>query len=64
MTVSEGLVKQCDMLKHVGLNKSPRLDGLPYKVYLHIIVTILIDVFNHWFAQGVNPGSISRRVST
>ena len=53
----EGVVTECevrDALKHVGLNKSPGLDGLPYEVYLrmsHMFVPILTDVFNHWFAQ-------------
>ena len=28
------------------------------------MLTILIDVFSHRFAQGVNPGSISRGVIT
>ena len=61
----EMLVTHCkvrDMLKQVGFNKWPVLDVLPSKVYLrilHIFVTILTDVFNHWFAHGVNPGSIS-----
>ena len=46
--------KVCDALKPVGLKKSPRLDGLPYEVYLklpHMFVPILADMFNHWFAQ-------------
>ena len=43
----KGLVTECevcDVLKQVGLNKSPGLDGLPYKVYLrmsHMFVPIL-----------------------
>ena len=62
----EGLVMECkarNALKQVGLNKSPGLDGLSYKVYLrmsHMFVPILMDVFNHWFAQGAIPGSITR----
>ena len=55
----------CDALKQLGLNKSPGLDGLPYKVYLkmsHMFVPILRDVFNHWFAQGAIPGSIAKDV--
>ena len=54
--------KVCDALKQVGLNKLPLLDGLPYDVYLsmsHMFVPILTDVFNHWFAQGAIPGSIT-----
>ena len=62
----EGLVTECEVrnaLKQLGLNKSPGLDGLPYEVYLrmsHMFVPILIDVFNHWFAQGAIPGNITR----
>ena len=55
------------MLKQVGLNKSPGLDGLPYEVYLrmsHMFVTILTDMFNHWFAQGAIPGSVTKGVIT
>ena len=54
-------------LKQVGLNKSPGLDGLPYEVYLrmsHMFVPILTNVFNHWFAQGAIPGSITKGVIT
>ena len=42
---------------------SSGLDGLPYKVYLrmsHMFVPILTDMFNHWFAQGAIPGSVSK----
>ena len=52
----EGVVTECevrDSLKQVGLNKSPGLDGLPYEVYMrlsHMFVSILTDMFNHWFA--------------
>ena len=66
----EGVVMECevrDALKQVGLNKSPGLDGLPYEVYLrmsHMFVPILTDVFNHWFAQGAIPGSITKGVIT
>ena len=55
------------MLKQVGLNKSPGLDGLPYEVYLrmsHMFVPILTDVFNHWLVQGAIPGSITKGVIT
>ena len=57
----EGVVTECEVrnaLKQVGLNKSPRLIGLPYEVYLrmsHMFVPILTNVFNHWFAQGALP---------
>ena len=64
------VVTECevrDALKQVGLNKSPGLDGLPYEVYLrlsHMFVTILMDMFNHWFAQGAIPGSVTKGVIT
>ena len=66
----EGVVTECevrDALKQVGLNKSPGLDGLPYEVYLrmsHMFVPILTDVFNHWFAQGAIPGSVTKGMIT
>ena len=66
----EGVVTECevrDALKQVGLNKSPVLDGLPYEVYLrmsHMFIPILTDVFNHWFAQGAIPGSVTKGVIT
>ena len=50
-------------VKQVGLNKSPGLDGLPNEVS-HMFVPILTDVFNHWFAQGTIPGSITKGVIT
>ena len=56
----EGVVTECevrDALKQVGLKKSPGLDGLPYKVCLrlpHILVPILMDMFNHWRARMVS----------
>ena len=62
--ICEGVVTECgihDAVKQVGHNKSPGLDGLPNEVYLrlpHIFVTILTDMFNHWFAQGAIPGSV------
>ena len=66
----EGAVTECEVrrvLKQVGLNKSPGLDGLPYEVYLrmcHMFAPIPTDVFNHWLAQGVIPGSITKGVIT
>ena len=66
----EGVVTECkvrDALKQVGLNKSPGLDGLPYKVYLrqsHMFVPILTDMFNHWFAQRAILGSVTKGVIT
>ena len=61
----EGVVT--DALKQVGLNKSPGLDGLPYEVYLRMsrmFVPILTDMFNHWFALGAIPGSVTKGVIT
>ena len=66
----EGVVTECevrDALKQVGLNKSPGQDGLPYEVYLrmsHMFVPILTGMFNHWFAQGAIPGSVTKGVIT
>ena len=66
----EGVVTECevrDALKQVGLNKSSGLDGLPYEVYLRMsrmFVPILTDMFNHWFAQGAIPGSVTKGVIT
>ena len=64
----ESVVTECEVhavLKQVGLNKSPRLDGLPYKMYLkllHMFVPILMDMFNHRFTQGVIPGNVTKGV--
>ena len=61
----EGMITECevhDVLKQVGFHKSPGQDGLPNEVYLrlpHMFVPILTDMFNHWFAQGVIPGSLT-----
>ena len=66
----ERLVTECevrDALKQVSLNKSPGLDGLLDEEYLrmpHMFVPILTNVFNHWFAQGATPSSITKRVIT
>ena len=59
--------KSVDAFEQVGLNKSPGLDGLPYEVYLRLprmFVPILTDMFNHWFAQGAIPGSVTKGVIT
>ena len=66
----EGVITECevrDALKQVGLNKSAGLDGLPYEVYLrmsHMFVPILTDMFNHLFAQGAIPGSVTKGMIT
>ena len=66
----EGVITECevcDTLKQVGLNKSSGLDGLPDEVYLrllHMFVPILTNMFNHWFAQGAIPVSITKGVIT
>ena len=65
----EGVVTECevrDSLKQVRF-KSSGLDGLHYVVYLrmtHMFVPILTDMFNHWFAQGATPGSVTKGVIT
>ena len=66
----EDVITECevrDALKQVGLNKSPGQDSLPYELYLrlsHMFVLILMDMFNHWFAQGAIPGSVIKGVTT
>ena len=66
----ESVITECevhDVLKQVSLNKLPGLDGLPYEVYLrlpHMFVPILMDMFNHWLAQGAIPGSVTKGVIT
>ena len=66
----EGVITECevrDALKQVGLNKSPGLLGLPYEVFLrmsHMFVPFLTDMFNHWFARGAIPGSVTKGVIT
>ena len=57
--------KVCNALRQVGLSKSPGLASK--KVYLrmlHMFVPILKDMFNHWFAQGAIPGSVTKGVIT
>ena len=57
----EGLVTECefrDALRQVGLNKSPRLDGLPYEMYLrlpHMFVPILAVFFQPLVRPGSHP---------
>ena len=64
------MVTECEVrdgLKQVDFNKSLGLDGLPYEVYLrlsHMFVPILTNMFNHWFAQGAIPGSVTNGVIT
>ena len=66
----EGVIteyKVRDVLKQVGLNKLPGLDGLLSEVYLrlpHMFVPILTDMFNDWFAQGAIPGSVTKGETT
>ena len=66
----KSLVTECevrDALKQVGLNKSSGLDGQSYEAYLrlpHMFVTILTDMFNHWFTLGAIPGSVTKGVIT
>ena len=54
-------------LTHVGVSKSPGIDDLPCEVYLRLprmFVPILTDMFNHWFAQEVISGSVTKGVIT
>ena len=66
----KGVVSECEVRnasKQVGVNKSPELVCLPYEVYLRLprmFVPILTDMFNHWFAQGAIPGSVTKAVIT
>ena len=70
MASCEGVIIECevrDALKLVGLNKSPGLDGLSYEVYLRLslmFISILTNMFNHWFAQGAIPGSVTKGMIT
>ena len=65
-----GVITECkvrDALNQVGRNKSPGLEGLPNEVYLrlpHMFVPILKDMFNHRFAQGAIPGSVTKGMIT
>ena len=53
----EGIVTDsdvCDVLKQVGLSKSPGLDGFLYELYLklsYMFMPILMDTFNHWLPR-------------
>ena len=64
----ESVITECevrDVLKQVGLSRSPGLDGLSYEVYMrlpHMFVPILMDMFDHWFAQGATPRNITKGV--
>ena len=66
----EGVIAECEVrdgLKQLGLNKAPGLDGLLYEVYLrlpHMLVPILMDMYNHWFAQEAIPGNVTKGVIT
>ena len=68
LTSCKGLITECkvhDVLKQVGLNKSPGLDGQPYEMYLrllHMFAPILTDIFNHWFTQGAIPGNVTKGI--
>ena len=64
------MVTECevrDVLKQVGFNKSPGLDGVSFEVYLRLplmFVPILTDVFNRWFDLGAIPGCITKSMVT
>ena len=68
--ISKGLVTEFtlrDSLKQVSLDKSLGLNGQLYKLYLRMLpmfVPILMDLLNHWFAQGLIPVCITKGVIT
>ena len=69
MANCNGLVTKCDAcdaLMQIGLNKSLGLDWFALRsiLVLHMFVPILTDMFNHWFAQGAIPGSITNSLIT
>ena len=57
----KGVITECEVRDAL----EPGLDSLLYEVYLrlpHMFVPILTDMFNHWFAQGAIPGSVTKGV--
>ena len=67
-TGCEGCIKEeeiRDALKSVGLDKSPRIDSLPYEVYLrlsHMFVPLLATIYNNWMRQGTIPRRFTRGI--
>ena len=54
-----------EVLRTVGLDKTPGIDGLPYEVYCRlapIFTPLLTTLFNHWLKQGSIPQRITRGV--
>ena len=54
-----------EALKLVGLDKSPRINGLPYEVYLrlsHMFITLLATIYNNWMRQGSMPRHFTRAI--
>ncbi len=41
-----------------------RLENLIQRALVGAVIGILRDVFNHWFAQGAIPGSITKGIIT
>ena len=64
----EGRIKEEEIreaLKSVGLDKSPRIDGLPYEVYLrlsHMFVPLLATIYDNWMRQGTIPRRFTRGI--
>ena len=64
----EGRIKEEEIreaLKSVGLDKSPRIDGLPYEVYLrlsHMFVPLLATIYDNWMRQGSIPRRFTRGI--
>ena len=62
----EGRIKEEEIreaLKSVGLDKSPRINGLPYEVYLrlsHMFVLLLATIYDNWMNQGSIPRRFTR----
>ena len=60
--IMEDEVRQA--LKSVGMDKSPRIDGLPYEMYLkfsHMVVPLLATIYN-WMRQGSIPRRFTGRI--
>ena len=54
-----------EALKSVRLDKSPRINGLPYEVYLrlsHMFVPLLATIYNNWMRQGSIPRHLTRDI--
>ena len=61
----EGVVTECEVCD--ALNQQIARSGwFALEVYLrlpHMFVSILTDMFNHWFTQGAIPGNVTKVVT-